>query len=184
MTETAVFVYGTLKRGLKYHRDYVPAGAEIREAWCWGRLYDLSAGYPALELPAGRIWGEGGSDPGADAERAARMAADILPSGSGQCDDPTGPSDAVRWAAEGFPAPSSRPAGDWDRVRGELVILSDPVRQLPHLDELEEFIPGGNGLYRRVLCPVYTDAVPKLSWIYEYLRPHRGRRISTGSWPN
>ncbi len=171
MAETAVFVYGTLKRGLKYHRDYIPSGLRIRDAWCWGRLYGLPEGYPALEIPEECILGEGSRDPAADSDRLSRI------SGGGLSDS------SLQFAGSARYDPIVRPAGEWDRIKGELIILNDPSRQLPLLDELEEFIPGGNGLYRRVIYPAHTEEGLVPSWIYEYLRPHQGRRITDGSWP-
>ncbi|GAB4262615.1 MAG: gamma-glutamylcyclotransferase [Deferrisomatales bacterium] len=52
-----VFVYGTLKRGGRYHRRIRPFVREGRTGWVPGRLLDLG-GYPGWVAGAGRVWGE------------------------------------------------------------------------------------------------------------------------------
>lgn len=46
-----LFVYGTLKRGYGNHQRYCSSAVSIEPARVWGRLYHLSAGFPALEVP-------------------------------------------------------------------------------------------------------------------------------------
>ena len=45
-----VFVYGTLKRGGRYH-TYCVGGVMTAEARVEGLLYDLPEGYPAIVVP-------------------------------------------------------------------------------------------------------------------------------------
>ncbi len=52
-----VFVYGTLKRGGRYHRRIAPFARAWAEGWVPGRLVDLGA-YPGWVPGRGRVWGE------------------------------------------------------------------------------------------------------------------------------
>lgn len=54
----SVFVYGTLKPGGYYYRQYCQ-GKTITEtpAWVYGQLYDLPLGYPGMTLGRDRVYG-------------------------------------------------------------------------------------------------------------------------------
>lgn len=51
-------------------------------------------------------------------------------------------------------------------VDGELYILSDPEERVPLLDLLEDFEPGGESEYDRVLLPVKTKDGWVPAWTY------------------
>jgi len=44
-----IFAYGTLKKGFSNHHEYCKSALNIEPATVWGRLYNLPAGFPALE---------------------------------------------------------------------------------------------------------------------------------------
>lgn len=153
-THLRLFVYGTLKKGGRYHDRYCAGARDIVPAAVWGRLFHLPAGYPALEVPAAAI--------------LVRGSEDIL-------------GDARHSQGEGA-YPLARPDGDWDLVHGELMTLTDPVRDLPPIDGLEDFRPGGNGLYERVLVPVLCGDRVQAVWTYCMTCPPGAERIPAGRW--
>ena len=154
----SVLVYGTLKRGFANHDRFCRNAIDIQPATVLGRLYDLGA-YPALEVPGESILAHGTSDPLADALTQARYAAHM-------------PASAI----------NTPPPGDWDPIHGELVTFPDPARNLPALDYLEGFHPGGTSLYRRVLVAAVVKNGPACAWTYVMRAPVRGQRILSGAW--
>jgi len=157
-----LFVYGSLKRGYCNHDRFISRRSlgeggcrhalDIRPATTVGHLYDLPAGFPALEVPEAAILAVGTGDPLADGETQARVA----------------PRDLVMPEAE----------GDWGVVHGELITFADPAHDLPPLDRLEGSVapgggccpsgqpvslrsahPDGHGLYRRALVAVRHNPV-------------------------
>jgi gamma-glutamylcyclotransferase (GGCT)/AIG2-like uncharacterized protein YtfP len=155
MTRLRMFVYGTLKRGGVNHDAYCSRARDISQAALWGRLYALKAGYPGLELPLEAILANASKDPLSDTRK--------------QFD---------------FPSPAVvRPTGMWDLVRGELMTFDYPERELPALDELEDFRPGDDGLYTRALVGVQCDDGPVAAWAY-YLSelPAGSIRLTAGRW--
>lgn len=50
-----LFVYGTLKRDYWKPQRFCAQVRSIEPAVVWGRLYNLHAGFPALEVPEGLI---------------------------------------------------------------------------------------------------------------------------------
>ncbi len=68
-----------------------------------------------------------------------------------------------------------------DQVHGELFTFEDPERRLIAFDALEGYIPGENGLYRRVLVPTQTRARTVFAWTYEISRP-TGTQLTEGRW--
>lgn len=145
-----LFVYGTLKRGYWNHDRYCRNAIDIRPATTCGRMYQLPAGYPALEIPESHILAHGTDDPIADAQTQARLAA--------------------------TPLTFTRPTGDWDLIHGEIITFLDPARDLPPIDRLEGFCgSGGLCLYHRVLITACAGGVNFPSWIYvkSGLRNHR-----------
>ncbi len=154
----SVLVYGTLKRGQWNHDRFCRHALDIRPATTVGRLYDLPAGFPALEIPQGAILANGTGDPLADAETQASAA----------------PRDLVMPEAE----------GDWDVVQCELITFADPARDLPPLDRLEGFRPDGHGLYRRALVATRANTGVETAWVYHMVGVNRGHRLSGGVWPD
>ena len=134
-----LFVYGSLKRGYWNHDRFIAQAQSIEPATVWGRLYHLSAGFPALEVPESLILAHGTSDPLADAKTQNQ-------------------TDGLRF---------KRPSGDWDLIQGELVTFTDPLRYLPPIDRLEGFRPGGQSMYRRVMVAAETHSTLCPAWIYD-----------------
>ena len=77
-------------------------------------------------------------------------------------DDPL--ADACRQQEIGTPR-FGRPTGDWDLIHGELVTFTDPLRDLPPIDRLEGFRPGGHSMYQRVMVAVLVNRKPCAAWI-------------------
>ncbi len=151
---TSVFVYGTLKRGQcrdRFCRDAV----RIRPARLWARLYDLPAGYPAIEIPACAAFVGATGNPEADARAEAARS----------------PKSTLVWA---------RPTGDWDLIHGELVSFAG-ASILATLDQVEGFHAGRHSLYQRSLVPVHVEGKQELAWTYHMLRVN-GTRIGE-RWP-
>lgn len=153
-----LFVYGTLRSGTRAHRRYCPNAIDSRPATVRGRLYQLSAGYPALELPPGNVLAVGTVDPLAD----ARVQSE--------------------WNQSGVAHAMTALEGDWDAVAGEVFSLPDPLRDLPPVDAFEEFLPGGPSLYERVLVWVEMGADRECAWLYRKAGPIEGRRLESGRW--
>ena len=153
------FVYGTLKRGFANHHRFCRNAIDIQPATVWGRLYDLGA-YPALEVPKESILAHGTTDPLADAATQARHAAHMPPHAS-----------------------NTPPPGDWDLIHGEVITFPNPARNLPPLDYLEGFRPGGTSLYQRLLVPTRGDLPTSPAWTYAMHGPLRGQLLSEGRWP-
>ena len=149
-----LFVYGTLKRGYWNHQRFCAQARSIEPAVVWGKLYHLNAGFPALEVPEGLILSRGTADPLADARRQQEI-------------------DTPRFG---------RPTGDWDLIHGELVTFTDPQRDLPPIDRLEGFRPGGHSMYQRVMVAVLCGRTSITAWTYRMPRIDTGNRLGTGVW--
>ena len=149
-----LFVYGTLKRGYWNHQRFCAQARSIEPAEVWGRLYHLNAGFPALEVPEGLILSRGTADPLADARRQQEI-------------------DTPRFG---------RPTGDWDLIHGELVTFTDPQRDLPPIDRLEGFRPGGHSMYQRVMVAVLCGRTSITAWTYRMPRIDTGSRLGSGVW--
>jgi gamma-glutamylcyclotransferase (GGCT)/AIG2-like uncharacterized protein YtfP len=137
-----VFVYGTLKRGGRFHEEFCRGALSIEEAQVRGRL-DSSGPFPVLAVPETDVLAPGTGDPLADVATQERIAAfaeasDLLP------------PDVAGNPAAG----QGLTHADWDLVPGELMSFDDPAARLPAFDRLEDFNPGGKSLYLRVLVPV------------------------------
>jgi gamma-glutamylcyclotransferase (GGCT)/AIG2-like uncharacterized protein YtfP len=151
-----LFVYGTLMRRGHYHAELFPDSPPTHAARTPGRLFHLSAGYPAVTLP--------------DSLQLATA------SGNLELDSRT----EREWRA-----PVARfvePASTQDWVHGEVITVTDALR-MRRLDELEGFRPGGRSLFLRLLVPVWIDLepAPRPAWIYVQKSP-RGRQIPSGRW--
>jgi gamma-glutamylcyclotransferase (GGCT)/AIG2-like uncharacterized protein YtfP len=144
------------RQGATNHDRFCRLAIDIRPATTVGRLYDLPAGFPALEIPEDAILAAGTGDPLADAETQARIAARDL---------------VMPEATDG-----------WDTVHGELITFSDPERDLPPLDHLEGFRPDGRGLYRRALVAVRANTGVEAAWVYHMARVRQGQRLLGGVW--
>jgi gamma-glutamylcyclotransferase (GGCT)/AIG2-like uncharacterized protein YtfP len=182
----SVLVYGTLKRGQWNHDRFCRNAVDIRPATTVGRLYGLTAGFPALEIPEEAILAVGTGDPLADAETQARAASRdlVMPEAKGEPPSPEGYGEA-----------------GWDVVYGELITFADPARDLPLLDRLEGFVapggrccptgqpvslrsahPDGHGLYRRALVAVRANTGVEAAWVYHMARVRQGERLRGGTW--
>lgn len=150
-----LFVYGTLKRGFSNYPEFCARARDIEPAFVWGRLYHLPAGYPGLVLAEGLILADGTGDPLADARRHQPMEVSSL----------------------------GRPPGDWDWVSGERMTFTDPLRDLPPIDQLEAFQPDGQGLYQRGLIAVQRrGGAMATAWVYWMKRVEIGTRLPSGVW--
>ena len=151
-----LFVYGTLKRGYWNHQRFCAQARSIEPAVVWGRLYHLHAGFPALEVPEGLILVRGTADPLVDARRQQEIGTPRF----------------------------GRPTGDWDLISGELVTFTDPQRDLPPIDRLEGFRPGGHSMYQRVMVAVLVNRKPCAAWIYDGspIRPSLSGKRTEGIW--
>lgn len=154
-----LLVYGTLKRGYWNHDRFCRNAINIRPAVTWGRLYDLPAGYPALEVPKSTILAHGTADPLADATTQESLMS--------------------------LESSFNRPEGDWNIIHGELMTFNDPLSNLFPIDRLEGFRPGGLCLYHRILVPAQVNGSVIPSWLYASEMNHRGHRfLPCGRWPS
>ncbi len=142
-----LLVYGTLKRGFWNHDRFCGNAIDIQPATTWGRLYQLPAGYPALEVPESSILAHGIADPLADAATLPPQDANCPPSG-----DP--------------PSPQGFGGTGWDEIHGELITFPDPARDFPPIDRLEGFRVGQESLYQRVLVLARTPEMVVPAWLY------------------
>ena len=183
MTSTILrlFVYGTLKRGYWNHQRFCAQARSIEPAVVWGRLYHLHAGLcpalqwhplgtshsarapftsqavvPALEVPESSILATGTADPLAD----------------------TRTQNAIQLPENAM----TQPEGDWDLVHGELMTFANPGFDLPPIDRLEGFRPGGHSMYQRVMVAVLCGRTPIPAWTYWMPRIDTGNRLGTGVW--
>lgn len=133
-----LFVYGTLRRGGRFHERHCKGVLSIEAASVRGRVQQLPQGYLVLVVPEGTILAQGTADTTADTLRQASVVAEP------KALDPT-----------------------WDDVPGELLTFDDPQTRLPRLDRLEGFRPGAESLYRRVLLPIRRASGSSLAaWAY------------------
>lgn len=151
-----LFVYGTLKTGYWNFERYCRNAVNIKPATVWGRLWQLPAGYPAIEVPEASILAHGTDGPVADAltqERLADTFADLC-----------------------------KPEGDWDLVHGEIMTFFDPEHDLPPIDRLEGFSPVREAMYKRALVPACLDVNILPIWLYYKDDLNQGVRLSSGEW--
>ena len=67
----------------------------------------------------------------------------------------------------------------------ELVTFTDPQRDLPPIDRLEGFRPGGHSMYQRVMVAAGCRNASIAVWIYRMARVTNGERIDRewrGEW--
>jgi gamma-glutamylcyclotransferase (GGCT)/AIG2-like uncharacterized protein YtfP len=151
-----LFVYGTLKKGFWNFDRFCTRAISIEPATTWGRLYQLPAGFPALEVPESSILATGTADPLAD----------------------TRTQNSIPLTENAM----TRPEGDWDLVHGELMTFANPGFDLPPIDRLEAFDPNGCCVYTRVLVAVETSDLIRPVWLYNYKLGHNVERIASGRW--
>ena len=151
-----LFVYGTLKKGFWNFDRFCTLTISIEIATTWGRLYQLPAGFPALEVPESSILATGTDDPLADTR--TQNTTEL-------------PENAM-----------ARPEGDWDLVHGELMTFANPGFDLPPIDRMEAFDPNGRCVYTRVLVAVETNDLIQPVWLYHYNPGHDAERITSGKW--
>lgn len=158
---TRVFVYGTLKEGYYNHRVISPYAEEMKPAKLCGRIYDLSAGFPALEIPQEHELAPGAGESAADAALLYEQS-----------------------VIHGCAALLPQAEGDWDTVYGELYVLREPEESLAAADYLEGFRAEGSGLYRRVAALCETEEGIVTAWVYvmDGIMEKRGKRIKNGVW--
>lgn len=134
-----VFVYGTLKRGYRNHH-LCEGVTSIVEASVVGQIYDLPQGYPMLSVPTEHVVTLGTADPLADLATLQQLSSQPV-------------------------VGAQPPKPPWRVIHGELISFDDPHERLPRLDALEDFEPGGDCRYHRVL--VATHSPPgRLVWVY------------------
>lgn len=139
----SLFVYGTLKRGLRYHDRFCGAMVTATAAVTVGRLYDTPYGYPMMTMPARYQWLQGSAD----------LTRDM----------------ATRFTPAQFPAKPDAA----EQVVGELLQLPCAPHILRDLDGLEDFVPQQPSLYQRVLAPVWPEhGAPQTAWLY-ITAPHQ-----------
>lgn len=147
-----LFLYGTLRPGESHHGLIAPFLESCAPARAWGRLHQLPAGYPALEVPEEAVLAHGTTDPDADAVLAhAAGGVRVLQ-----------PPDTGRW------------------VEGVRVTLRNPLQCLPQLDDYEDFRPGQASLYRRILIAIDSPAGATAAWVYACPKPGIIRRSKGG----
>lgn len=149
-----LFFYGTLMRGQCHHGLVAPWLTHAEPARVWGRLYQLEAGYPALEVPPESVLATGTDAPRLDAA-------------TGQ------------WETS---QPLKMHAGDWGWVHGDVAELRDPAQSIPPIDDYEEVRSGDTCLYLRVLIPVACDRDTLPAWTYVRTIGSGGTRIASGVW--
>jgi gamma-glutamylcyclotransferase (GGCT)/AIG2-like uncharacterized protein YtfP len=151
-----LFVYGTLKKGFWNFDRFCTRAINIEPATTWGRLYQLPAGFPALEVPESSILATGTADPLVDTRTQNSIQ---LPENT-----------------------MNRPEGDWDLIHGELMTLANPGFDLPPIDRLEAFDPNGRCVYTRVLVTVESNGDQRCCWTYT-MEDYKGReRLTSGEW--
>ena len=143
-------------RGAGHITGYTLRNNEIEAATTWGRLYQLPAGFPALEVPESSVLATGTTDPLADTRTQNTIEL---------------PENAM-----------TQPEGDWDLVHGELMTFANPNFDLPPIDRLEAFDPNGRCVYTRVLVAVETSDLIRPVWLYNYKLGHNMERIASGRW--
>lgn len=146
----SLFVYGTLKQGFSNYERHCKTATKIQKAFTWGRMYELDAGYPALEVPEASIQALGTTDYKLDAVNRGRVLH------------------------------FEQPSGDWDLIEGQLMFFAQPDIEIPPLDYLEHFHPEDkSSLYHRVLLTLKTEDGLVNAWTYVINdEKYAGKRLS------
>ncbi|MEM5786596.1 MAG: gamma-glutamylcyclotransferase [Syntrophobacteraceae bacterium] len=146
-----IFAYGTLKKGFANHDSYCSGVLRIEPAYVTGRLFQLTPGIPAMAVPRVAVLAIGSENAGRDlsVQNGVREAG----SGAGQ--------------VAGVAEESRAGKGVWREIRGELLHFGDPLSRIPLLDSLEEYRPGEDSVYVRVLVRVrLEDGSSTAAWTY------------------
>ena len=151
-----LFVYGTLKKGFWNFNRYSTRAVSIEPATTWVGLYQLPAGFPALEASESSVLATGTTDPLADTQTQNTIEL---------------PENAM-----------TQPEGDWDLVHGELMTFANPGFDLPPIDRLEAFDLNGRCVYMRVLVAVESNDLIRPVRLYNYDLAHNGQRVASGQW--
>jgi gamma-glutamylcyclotransferase (GGCT)/AIG2-like uncharacterized protein YtfP len=154
-----VFVYGTLMPGQVNHPRFCHGARDAGPATLRGHIYHLPAGYPAARVEPAEVLEIASGDLAQDLRLQRRWDARL-----------TGEA----------PVPAS---GSGGVVHGEWIRFDDGEARLRRLDWLEGFVPGGGGLYDRVLVRITSaDRRSLAAWTYVQAEP-RGTPLPHGRWP-
>jgi len=154
-----VFVYGTLMRGQVNHPRFCHGARDAGPGTLRGRIYHLPAGYPAVSVDAAEVLEIATGDLAEDLRLQRHWDAHL--------------TDEAR-----VPAP-----GPERVVHGEWIRFDDGEPRLRRLDWLGGFVPGGGGLYDRVLVRITSaDRRSLAAWTYVQAEP-RGTLLPHGRWP-
>ncbi len=148
-------VYGTLKSQYGNHRRFCGNAIKIEPVMLCGKLYNLPAGFPALQVPKENILAHRSNSIIADAQAQQEIS-----------------KGKVEFSiCEG-----------WHRVFGELITFANPERDLPPIDRLEGV---AIGFYDRVLVPAQKEYGTVISaWVYiMHKLPAGAQFLPTGIWP-
>ncbi|WP_424991839.1 gamma-glutamylcyclotransferase [Nitratidesulfovibrio liaohensis] len=61
-------------------------------------------------------------------------------------------------------------------------MITDPLRDLPPIDRLEGFRPGGHSMYQRVMVAVLCGRTSIPAWTYWMPCPPYAERVASGQW--
>ena len=64
-----------------------------------------------------------------------------------------------------------------------MVIFIDPQRGLPPIDRLEDFRPGEQSMYQRVMVAATKGSIACAVWTYTMNVPQNGERITNDKQP-
>ncbi len=131
------FFYGTLTSTGDAHGLVDRFRGATEPARVPGRLIETGEGDPMLVVPASAILAKGSNHADGDAAKCAKYE----------------------------PVPRG-PVADEHWVEGEWVELTEPAEALPFLDLYEDFTPGQESEYQRVLLSVECDGKWRVAWAY------------------
>jgi gamma-glutamylcyclotransferase (GGCT)/AIG2-like uncharacterized protein YtfP len=137
-----LFVYGSLKPGEAGHELFCREALRAEPARVRGALFEAPEGYPVLLVTEAEVLAEGTENPARDARRALRH-------GSVSRGRPADHAYGIRLR--------------W--IDGFVLRFAEPNRQIPPIDEYEDFVPGTPGPYRRVLIATAGESAGA-AWTY------------------
>ncbi len=163
-----LFVYGTLKQGFSNHEQYCKGVKGVEPGTVTGRIYQLKAGYPAIEVPRKSILAHGTSDPASDLAKLQEI------------------DNLLRQNSLPFTAMDCAIGEKWGVVYGEILSFDTPEEVLPKIDILECFRPGRASLYKRVIViamDLKGNPVPVWVYVGDLAMKTRTQRLEDGHWP-